>query len=178
MTKREEFIWKALNIACWVIFLGFCTQTGALLFNYIFSLFRPIASHNVYMGLNLSEIYGKSIFLYTCLLSFAIFLSACKSWLFYWVIKLFRKLDIVNPFSQEMFIYISKLGYFSLSIGIVGYIAHQFAQSLTHKGYEIDMIGTYWKDSGAYVLMSAIIFVIAMIFNKGIQLRKENELTI
>jgi len=46
------------------------------------------------------------------------------------------------------------------------------------KGYNIDLIERYWNDGGAYLMMSAILFVIALIFKKGIELQNENDLTV
>jgi hypothetical protein len=57
MTKKDDFILKALNVVAWVIFIGLCVEAGALIFNFIFTLFKPIASNNIYKGLNLSELY-------------------------------------------------------------------------------------------------------------------------
>jgi hypothetical protein len=36
----------------------------------------------------------------------------------------------------------------------------------------------YWDDTAAFLMMAAIIFVISQIFNKGIELQRENELTV
>lgn len=178
MSTKIKCLWSVLNVVSWIIFLGFCIQTGALLFNYIFSLYKPIATHNLHLGLNLSEIYGHSKFLYTSLFSLAIALSAIKAYLFFLVIKLFMKMNLVKPFSDEVSKYISKIGYYALSIGLLGYIAHQYSKGLIRKGYYVDVIDTYWNDSDAFLVMSAILFVIAMIFRKGIELQNENELTV
>lgn len=178
MSIKIKFLWNALNVASWIIFLGFCIQTGALIFNYIFSLYKPIATQNLHLGLNLSEIYEQSKFLYTSLFSLVIVLSAIKAHLFFLVVKIFMKMNLVKPFSEEMSKYISKIGYYALSIGLLGYIAYQYSKGLIRKGYNVDAIDYYWNDSDAFLLMSAILFVIAMIFRKGIELQNENELTV
>lgn len=178
MSNRIKFLWNALNVVSWIIFLGFCIQTGALLFNYIFSLYKPIATHNLHLGHNLSEIYGQSKFLYTSLFSLAIAVAALKAYLFFLVVKLFMKMNLVKPFSEEVSSYISKIGYYALSIGFLGYIAYQYSKGLIRKGYNVDAIDRYWNDSDSFLFMSAILFVIAMIFRKGIELQNENELTV
>lgn len=67
---------------------------------------------------------------------------------------------------------------FTLSIGLLSFIARQTAKNLQHRGYEIDQLNQFWVDSQAFILMAAIVYVIATIFKKGIELQNENELTI
>ena len=57
MSKNKDFVLDVLNVVSWIIFIGLCIEAGALLFNFIFTLFRPVATHNVYKGLDLSELY-------------------------------------------------------------------------------------------------------------------------
>lgn len=178
MTKRNDFIWKTLNVISWVVFIGFCIQTGALIFNYIFSLFRPVATQNLHLKLNLSAIYEQSLAIYSFLFSFIIALSALKAFVFYLVIKLFMKLNLVKPFSVEVEELISKISYFAFSIALISYISHQYAKGLIHKGFDVGVIERYWNDNGAYLMMAAILFIIAQIFRKGIELQNENDLTV
>ncbi len=178
MLQANEFLWKFLKVICWIIFLGLCIQTGTLLFNFIFSLFRPVATHNLYAGLDLSKIYNQSLVLYSCLFSLAIAVSALKAYLFYVVIKLFMQLNLKKPFNEQVSFGITKIGYCALFIGLLGYLAERFNKGLLHKGYETSVINSYWNDSETFLLLSAVIVVIAMIFKKGIELQNENDLTV
>lgn len=178
MTKRNDFIWKAIQTVCWFIFAGFCVQTGALLFNYIYSLFRPIATENLHLGLNLSELYKKSISIYTLLFTIIIGLSVMKALVFYTVIRIFKKLNLVKPFSNDVHQFILKITYYAFSIGVISLISQKIAEKLIDQGYDIGIIERYWNDYLAYLMMAAILFVIALIFKKGIELQSENELTV
>jgi hypothetical protein len=60
MSKKNDVILKALNVVSWVIFIGLCIEAGALIFNFILTFFKPIASHDIYKGLNLSEMYENN----------------------------------------------------------------------------------------------------------------------
>ena len=178
MSKRNDFIWNAIRVVCWIVFAGFCVQTGALLFNYIYSLFRPVATHNLHLGLDLSKIYAQSQAAYTALFSLVIALSALKAYVFFLVIRIFYKLNLVRPFSEEVSRLISSISYYAFSIGLVSYIAHRFTRELVKRGYEVDVVERYWNDSGAFLMMAGILFVIALIFRKGIEMQSENELTV
>jgi len=178
MTNRNDFIWKTIQVISWIIFAGYCVQTGALLFNFIFSLFRPVATKNLYLGLDLSDVYDKSKYIYINVFTFIIFLSALKAFVFYFVINIFKKLNLVKPFSDEVAGLISKISYYSFAIGLIGAIAHQFTKRLIQKGYEAGAAERFWEDNFAYLMMAAIVFVISLIFKKGIELQKEQELTV
>ena len=47
-----------------------------------------------------------------------------------------------------------------------------------HHGYITSNLNAFWADSQAFILMSAVIYIIAQIFKKGIEIQNENELTI
>jgi hypothetical protein len=178
MSKRNNFIWKAIQVICWLIFLGYCIQTGALLFNYIFSLFKPIATHNLYLGIDLSELYLKSKSIYTFVFTLMVVISAFKAYLFFIALKLFKTLNITKPFSENVSAIITKITYCTFSIGIISIIAQEVANQLSEKGYNVGLVERYWNDGGAYLVMTAILFTIAFIFKKGIELQNENDLTV
>jgi hypothetical protein len=178
MSKTDDFIWKAIQTACWLIFAGLCIQTGTLIFNYIYSLFKPVATHNLHLGLDLSKIHEQSFLIYNARFSLILILSFLKATVFYYVIRLFTKMEISKPFSISISTLITTISYYSFSVGLISYLAHQFVKQISHKGYDVNAISRYWDDSGAYLMMSAILFVIAMIFKKGIELQNENELTV
>ncbi len=176
--SKNNFIWKTINIVCWLIFIGYCIQTGTLLFNFIFSLFNPIAVYNLHLGLNLSQLYNSSKLAY-CLLFFVIIsVSALKAYVFYLAVKLFKDLNLKRPFSFEIAASILRLASYPFGIGVVSLLAQQIEQKALATQYNISAANGYWHDGGAYLMMSAIIFVIAMVFRKGVELQNENDLTV
>ena len=178
MSKKNDVILKVLHVMSWVVFIGLCTEAGALIFNFIFSLFKPIASHNIYKGLDLSGIYEKQFPHFISLMSFVVLLAVLKAYLFYLVVKIFLKLNLVKPFDIEIVHLIEKMSFEAVTISILSIIAHQYTKRLIHKGYEVSNVENYWNDTAAFLMMAAILFVISQVFKKGIDLQKENDLTI
>lgn len=178
MTKRNKFIWSAIQVICWLILAGYAVLTGALLFNFIYSLFNPIATHNLHLGLDLSELFDKSLPVYSFVFFMLITISALKGFVFYIVIGLFKKLNLVKPFSENVSSSIWWITYSAFAVGVYSLIALEIAKKLSQHGYNVGVISRYWDDSGAYLMMSAILFVIALIFQKGIELQNENDLTV
>ncbi len=178
MSKRNNIIWKGIQVICWLILIGYCIQTGALLFNFIFSLFRPIATHNLHIGLNLSELYNQSKVIYSFVFAVIIVISGLKAYLFFVVLKLFKALNHTKLFSEDVSAIIYTITSYTFAIGLVSVIAHQIAKKLSVRGYNLDVIERYWNDGSGYLVLSAILFLIALIFQKGIELQNENDLTV
>lgn len=178
MSKNNDIILKVLHVLSWIVFIGLCIEAGALLFNFSFTLFKPIASQSIYKGLDLSEIYGKQFPHFIGLMSFVVVLAVLKAYLFYLVVKIFLKLNLVKPFDSEIAKLIEKISYEAVTIAILGFIAHQYTKRLIQSGYEVSDVERYWNDTAAFLMMAAILFVIAQVFKKGIELQKENDLTV
>ena len=178
MKAKNNFVFIVLNIVAWIIFVGLSIEAGALIVNFIFSIFKPEMVHNLYQKMDLSELYNRSQWVFYGMYSFVLFFSILKCILFYIVIMLLLKLDLEKPFNAFVSTQITRMSYLTLSIGLVSYIASEIAKSLHQDGYKIEPLNQFWVDSNAFVLMAAVVYVIAVIFKKGVELQSENELTI
>ena len=178
MSKSNNFVFKALKIVAWVIFVGLCIESGGLIVNFIFSIYKPEFVQNLYQKLDLSEMYERSKWAFFSMYSFILVISILKAVLFYVVIILVSKIDLSKPFNSFVSRQISQISYYTLSIGLLSYIAQQSAKSLLHYGFVTDNLNQFWADSQAFILMAAVIYVIATIFKKGIDIQNENDLTV
>ena len=178
MSKRNNFVFKGLHIIAWVIFVGLCIEAGGLIVNFVFSIYKPEFVQNLYQKLDLSEMYNRSKWAFFGMYSFILVVSLLKAYLFYIVVRLMHKIDLSNPFSSFVSEQITKISYCTFSIGILSYIAQQAAKNMQHQGYIIDNLNQFWADSQAFILMAAIIYVIATIFKKGVEIQNENDLTV
>jgi hypothetical protein len=178
MAKRSNLVFTGLNIVAWLIFAGLCIEAGGLIVNFIFSLYRPEFIPKLYQKLDLSEMYNQSKWAFFGMYSFILIISVLKAYLFYVVIMLLLKLDLNRPFNSYCANQIKKISYFTVSIGLISYIARETARNLQHHGYETDILNQFWADSQAFILMAAVIYVIASIFSRGVEIQKENELTV
>jgi hypothetical protein len=178
MSKTNKLVFTVLHIVAWLIFVGLSIEAGGLLVNFIFSIFKPEMVGNLYQKLDLSQMYHQSKWAFLGIYSFALVIAILKALLFYWVILLLLKLDLTSPFNRFVALKITQISYFTFSIGILTYIASESAKNLMHHGYSIDKLGQFWVDSSAFITMAAIIYIISVIFNKGIEIQEENDLTV
>ena len=178
MSKRNNFVFIGLHIVAWVIFVGLCIEAGGLIVNFIFSIYNPEFVQNLYQKLDLSVMYNRSKWTFYGVYSFILSISLLKACLFYVVIVLLWKLNLAKPFNSFVSKQITQISYYTFSIGILSYIARQTAKNLQHHGYVIDNLNEFWADSQAFILMAAVIYVIATIFKKGVEIQNENDLTV
>lgn len=178
MSKTNKFVFIGLHIISWIIFVGLSIEAGALIVNFIVSIYNPDFVKNLYQKLDLSEMYERSKWVFFGIYSFILFIAVMKAYLFYLVIRLLNKLDLTKPFTSYVAEQITQISYFTLSIGLFSYIAREISRSLLHQGFVIDNLNQFWADSQAFILMAAVIYIIATIFSKGVELQKENDLTV
>lgn len=178
MTKTNKFIFWGLYTVAWLIFVGLSIEAGGLLVNFIFSLFKPEFLPNLYQKLDLTALYKESSMVFFGVYSFILTISILKAVMFYMVIRLMHKMDLAKPFSAFVAGQILIISWYTLSIGMLSYIARQITENLMHYGFAANELTQFWADSQAFILMGAVIYIIATIFKKGVDLQNENDLTV
>ncbi len=178
MSKTNNFVFTAVKIVAWIIFVGLSIEAGALIINFIISLFKPEIVKNLYQKLDLSDVYRKSKMAYFSMCGFILFISVFKAALFYVIIKLVTKIDLSKPFNSFVSRQIFQISYFTLSIGLLSYIAQQSAKSLMQYGIDTANLNHFWEGSQGFILMAGVIYIIAIIFKKGLEIQTENDLTV
>jgi len=178
MSKTNNFVFWGLYIVAWLIFVGLSIKAGGLIVNFFFSLYKPEFVQNLYQKLDLIEMYKDSRLVFFGIYSFILTISILKACLFYIVIRLMHKMDLSKPFNSFVAGQISQISYYTLSIGLLSYIARQFAKNLMHYGFVTDNLNQFWADSQAFILMGAVVYIIATIFKKGVDIQNENDLTV
>lgn len=178
MSKTNNFVFWGLYIVAWLIFVGLCIEAGGLVVNFFFSLYKPEFVQNLYQKLDLTKMYKDSKMVFFGIYSFILIISILKACLFYIVIRLMHKMNLSKPFNNFVARQISLMSYYTLSIGLLSYIARQLTKSLMHHGFVTESINQFWADSQAFILMGAIIYIIAVIFKKGVDIQNENDLTV
>ena len=172
---KTNVIMKVMNIIFWIVFIGLCIKTGALLFSLFVTLFlNSSGAADTYMGLDLLDIYNLNVEYYIGVASFLITLSAMKAYLAYLVVKLFLKFDLNYPFNEKTASIIAQMSYYALSIGVVAIIAEDYADRLMKQGVALQI------DWGAeqFLFFAGIIYIIGLVFKRGVEIQNENELTI
>lgn len=178
MSQTNNLVFKGLQIVAWLIFIGLSIEACGLLVNFIFSIYNPGFVKNLYQKLDLSDMYNRGKWAFFCIYSFILFIAFLKAFLFYTVIKMIHRLDLAKPFNKFVSEQITQISYYAFFIGLFSYIARQTTKTLQHHGFTTDNLNSFWADSQAFILMAAVVYVIATIFKKGVEIQSENELTV
>ena len=173
---------KLLYILSWRIFVGVCIEAGAFIFNAFFTLLlNPVGAKHFWQEVDLSNLYYYDrgyFFVETLLMSIVAVMRAC---IFYLIIKNLspKKLNISQPFSGEIGHLIFQISYLSLLIGLCCVRGVKYAEWFVKQGVKMPDI-QYLRLGGAdvWLFMGVILFVIAQIFKRGIEIQTENELTV
>ena len=167
-----------ITVIIWAIFIGLCIQAGSLLFTFTYSLLKPTVAQDLYEGLNLYSLLTQNSWFYGGLVTLILSIAILKAQLFYIMIRIFLKIDLVHPFSKEIASRISRLSYISFEIGVFLLITNSFTGWLAKREFEVEGVQSYLSGAFEYFLLSALIFAIAQVFKRGVEIQAENELTV
>jgi len=174
---------KVLQILSWIIFIGLCVQTGGITVNTFITLFiNPLGVKNFWEGADyLSALYKLDSGYFFVITLIMIIVATLKTIMFYLIVKLFvdKKLNISQPFSTELRSFVVNLSYLSLGIGLFSHAGFKYSEWLTEKGLPTaNLQDLHIAGADVWFFMAVILFVIAQILKKGIEIQQENELTI
>src|SRR5690606_38642712 len=113
-------------------------EAGGLVVNFFFSLYKPEFIQNLYQTLDLTEVYKDSRLLFFGIYGFILTISILKACLFYIVIRVMHKMDLSKPFNTFVSRQILQISYFTLSIGLLSYIARELAKKIMQHGFVTD----------------------------------------
>lgn len=175
-------ILKILHVISWVIFIGLCVETGGVIFNMIFTRFvNPEAAKQFWEGIDLSSLYNFDTGHFLVQTTFMSIVLIMETIMFYLIVKILydKKLNLLQPFNKEVGKFISNLSYLTLGVGLFSYTGTRYASWLMKQGVNMPEVNQL-KLGGAdvWLFTCVILFVIAHIFKRGIELQEENDLTI
>ncbi len=172
--SKTDQILTVMKFIAWIAFIGFAVQTGATVISYVVSWFNPEAARNLYNGMNLGELRELSFVKYTLLIICWVTLLILKANVWYRVARIISLIKIENPFNLEIAHKLEKISYLLFSIWILGYLGSAYA------GWLEKMASPLLKEwnSGQFLFMAGLMFIVSQIFKRGVELQSENDLTV
>lgn len=178
MKKTTNTLLWIIDVISTLIFCAMCATSAYLLILFFYHLFDSEGAKDWMIGKDISQLFNLNNVHFGILFSLTLAISVMKALAFYFTIKIFSTLNLVKPFSSEIATLISRISYMILAVGILGIIAFRYSEIVETKGIDLSELQTWWNDNYAYLLMGSIIFVIAQIFKKGLEIQSENDLTV
>jgi hypothetical protein len=175
MTNTNSTVLKVMNVLFWIACIGLCIKTGALMTSFLVSLLvNPEAAKDLYLGLNLFDLYAFSQPNYIFIVSSLIVVTGLKAQIAAYVIKGFGRFNLSKPFEKPLADLFTKISHVALGTGVLAMIAHQYCKWISKKGPAIPID---WGGN-EILFFAGVIYLFALIFEKGTALQTENDLTV
>ncbi|MBK6263950.1 DUF2975 domain-containing protein [Marivirga sp. S37H4] len=175
-------ILKVLQILSWLIFIGLCIEAGGIAVNtFITLVINPLGANNFWEGADLSRLYDYDSGHFFVITFTMTIVAVLKAIMFYLIVKLFteKKLNLSQPFSLDLRRFMLQLSYLALAIGLFSYSGINYYVWLTKQGLKTaDLQSLHMAGADVWLFMAVILFVIAQIVKRGIEIQSENELTV
>ena len=158
-----------------MVFIGYCIKAGAIAIVSIISFFvNADATENLYMGLDLYTLYEFNNIHFISLVLLLIFITSLKAYIFYLLILIFKMIDLNSPFQSNVVTAIFKISYVSLCIGITGVFASFYYNWLSGM---LNFTQIEFETS-EYFFLAGVVYVVANLFKRTMDIQTENDLTI
>ena len=171
-----------LHIILWIIFIGLAIDATGLLAKTIATLtLNPDDAAKFWRVIDLTEVYQFNETQYITLSSIIIIVASLKVILFYSIIRVFlnKNFNISAPFNEIFRKLILTLAYLSFGIGLFSSWGRKLTNQLSSYGLKLQgNEELHIEGAGVWLFMTIILFVIAQIFKKGIELQNIAWLTI
>ena len=171
---KTETILVIMNVLTWIIFIGLMIEAGAVLVSYGVSIVNPKAAKNLYKGLDFYSLSQYDFWHYTGIISLKAAILIIEAYTAYLVIKVLSTIKITNPFTMDVAQRLEKIAYMLMLAwaAIMFYNGQLKWLSKQVAGLQEN------KLSSELIVYAGLVFVIAQIFKKGVEIQNENELTV
>ena len=172
---KTKQILSIMHIVAWILFIGLCIKAGALIISFFVSLFvNEYAVQNIYLGLDFSRLYNFSQLHYIITVSLIILIASLKANLFYLLINVFRKVDFNSPFTEPVAQLLSKINKVVLYTALIALLASGYSAWLHQQTF----FYPYNWGAQSLLFMAGVVFIVALLFKRAVEIQSENELTI
>ena len=171
---KTEQILPLLRVGAWIVYIGAIVRSVMLA---VFFVLGNLSGENEFY----SRHFWSAIFIFSLLWS----ISILHVQVWEKVKDILTEINLNNPFTMLTAHRLVSTGYLLLSIWIVSFIGKNYLHYL-HKslegtsefmqGFSYSQAG--FDADGVYLLNAGIVYIIAQVFRRGVELQQENELTI
>lgn len=178
----NKLVLTILTVLAWIIFVGISIEVCALIVNAIFTLTAsPETAKKIWQLADLSALRAYDRGHFIVVISIMTIVAMTKATMFYLIIKALnnKKLSFSQPFNQTSLRFIFGLSYCALLIGIFSRGGSNYAEWLEKKGIVMpDPEQLRLDGADVWLFMCVVLFMVAQIFKRGIEIQTENELTV
>ena len=173
MKSRTENLLMVLNILSWIAFVGIAIKAGSVIISYFVSIGNPIASKNLYNGTDFSAYRQQGFGHYTLIVLYRVLFYVMQAYVAFLLTRLLSNLNISRPFNTDVAALLQKISIYILGVWAVAML-YNIHIAILDKLHGI--VPTYI--SGDFIFFAGIVYVLAQLFKRGVEIQSENELTV
>ena len=183
---KTERVLSLLRIVAWVVYIGAIIRAVLMTVVIVRSFFLPEKFNFLRENATTMDslpIDQSGMVLLVVSLSFTIMVLYIQLW--EKVKNLLTEINLSNPFTMQVASQLLNTSYVLLSIWIISFIGKNYSHYLYKRVPEIGSVVrsldsdlTGFDASGVYLLTAGIVYIVAQVFRRGVELQQENELTI
>lgn len=171
---KTQQILNIMKFLFWAIFIGLLIKAGSMIFTFGMAITKPEGASNLYLGLDLSQLRAASKWEFIHVGTLLVFTIGLQAYIAYLVIKITEAGNLAHPFTQAIADLITKISHTALGVGILSLIAAGYCERLVKNGISIPLT---WG-AKEFLFLAGVIFIISKVFQKGVEIQTENELTV
>lgn len=171
MKIKTDTVLTIMTVLSYITLFGLIVEAGAILISFGVR----VAHNDVPKSFdNEFGLHENSFIHYTLSVSFKAAIILLEAYIASLVIKVLNKIKLENPFTIEISQRLEKISYYILAAWIIALLNNAQTHWLMKRfgGIEDTSIST------EFIFMAGVVFVIAQIFKKGVEIQSENELTV
>jgi hypothetical protein len=173
INSRSTKLLRLMKIISWIVFFGLLIKAGSILVSYLISTINPNAAKNLYEGLDLSAYLNAGFINYTCIVMYRVIIIGLQAYIALLLTKLLSRVNFLQPFSSYVVLMMQIMSYTILGIGVF-VIIYNIHVGILDKIFKI--APSYI--SGEFLFLAGIVYIFAQMFRRGVEIQRENELTV
>jgi hypothetical protein len=180
ITTKQILI--VLYIIAWLAFVGLSIDAGGFIVNTVIDMwFKPAAAAHFWRQADMSALYAYDRGHFLSVATLVCIAAVLKAILFYLIIKMIhdKKLDLSKPFNEGLRRFIVIAAYLAIGISFFAAWGAREIARFVKLGVKMPSLETLLLGGAdVWLFMGVILFIIAQIFKRGIEIQSENDLTV
>lgn len=174
MKTRTQSILSVVKIIALIGYIGAIVAGLRIIIPFVAGFVADNPSFDT--GTGLDSLRETHLLPYISLMSFIIALAILKVQIWESLREILQEINLNSPFSIKIASMLEKMSYLILAIGIIYMAGDGYAGYLSKT---IDEVGKgFFKSDYQYLFSAGIVYVMAQIFKRGVEIQEENDLTV
>jgi len=171
---RTTRILATMRVIAWIAFIALMVETGLFLVTYVISCYSPDIMSRMYRGKELYDLMAFDFRHYSATAILRIAYTALKTWIAYLTVSALSDVTLANPFTSPVARLLERISITLLIAGCVAIVNN------AHDQWLIENMGVRsWEMAiDGFLVTAGLVFIIAKIFRRGVELQTEHDLTI